>query len=159
MNDANQSSINIQSENSRVRKDFPDSTFTGPTGRYTHVAIGWGDKGFFLETPTWDKLKVSTALNALFFPSDSCMHVTMTSPRYLGKDSRSVRISREQYQALVDYVNSSFSSNKKGEKSQIEGVHYFQYDAFFEAEGSYNGVNTCNAWVSWAMQERACGAR
>ena len=29
-----------------------------------YVALGWGDKGFYLETPTWADLKASTALKA-----------------------------------------------------------------------------------------------
>ena len=29
------------------------------------VAFGWGDKGFYLETPTWSDLKASTTFNAL----------------------------------------------------------------------------------------------
>lgn len=31
---------------------------------YQYVALGWGDKGFYLETPTWADLKVSTAVKA-----------------------------------------------------------------------------------------------
>ena len=38
----------------------------GHSGQYDFISIGWGDKGFFLDTPTWAELKVSTALNAAF---------------------------------------------------------------------------------------------
>ncbi|MBK6524623.1 MAG: DUF2459 domain-containing protein [Crocinitomicaceae bacterium] len=31
-----------------------------------YVSIGWGDKGFFLDTPTWDDLTFYTAFNAAF---------------------------------------------------------------------------------------------
>ena len=40
------------------------------------VALGWGDKGFYLETPTWADLKTSTALKAASGLSSSAMHVT-----------------------------------------------------------------------------------
>ena len=43
---------------------------------YQFVALGWGDKGFYLETPTWADLKVSTALKAASGLSSSAMHVT-----------------------------------------------------------------------------------
>ncbi|WP_392419790.1 DUF2459 domain-containing protein [Capnocytophaga canis] len=43
---------------------------------YQYVGIGWGDKGFYLETPTWADLKISTALKAAFWLSESAMHCT-----------------------------------------------------------------------------------
>ena len=43
-----------------------------PTTRY--YAIGWGDKGFYLETPSWPELKLSTAMNAM---SVSYTHLTL----------------------------------------------------------------------------------
>ena len=36
-----------------------------------YISFGWGDKGFYLHTPTWKELKFSTAVNALFLKSDS----------------------------------------------------------------------------------------
>lgn len=41
---------------------------------FDFITIGWGDKGFFLDTPTWAELKVSTALNAAFLPL-SLIHI------------------------------------------------------------------------------------
>ena len=43
---------------------------------YQYVALGWGDKGFYLETPTWADLKASTAIKAASVLSTSAMHVT-----------------------------------------------------------------------------------
>src|SRR5438552_1587038 len=31
---------------------------------FQYVSFGWGDKGFYLYTPTWDDLKYSTAFKA-----------------------------------------------------------------------------------------------
>src|SRR5690242_568846 len=44
-----------------------DSTFN-------YLAFGWGDKGFYLETPTWADLKASTAFKAAFWLSSSAVH-------------------------------------------------------------------------------------
>ena len=44
---------------------FDREHFEGDISKATHIAFGWGDRGFFLETETWDDLKVSTAANAL----------------------------------------------------------------------------------------------
>lgn len=39
------------------------------------VSFGWGDKNFYLYTPTWDDLKASTAINAMFLGSETAIHV------------------------------------------------------------------------------------
>ena len=39
---------------------------------YAYLAMGWGDKGFYLETPTWADLKASTAFKAAFGLSFFC---------------------------------------------------------------------------------------
>ena len=44
---------------------FGNAKFTKDVSDQSHVAFGWGDRGFFLETETWDDLKLSTAANAL----------------------------------------------------------------------------------------------
>ena len=139
------------------RERFPAECFSGNTNGATHVAIGWGDKGFYLETPTWADLRFSTACRALLWPSDSCMHVVLTGKEYLGEDARSVVMSMEEYQQLVDFIQSSFRVDDDGANIQIEGVAYATNDAFFEAFGSYHCVNTCNSWVGRAM--RSAGIR
>src|SRR5690606_31390134 len=40
------------------------------------VGFGWGDKGFYLQTPEWKDLKASVAFKATFALSESAMHVT-----------------------------------------------------------------------------------
>jgi uncharacterized protein (TIGR02117 family) len=93
---------------------FPRECFTGDTTAATHVAIGWGDKGFYINTPTWDDLTMSTAANALLLPSDCCVHVAFTQEPQPGGHSRSVRISNEQYARLCEHVLSSFQRDTDG---------------------------------------------
>lgn len=59
------------------RKRLPADSFSGDTSRATHAVLGWGDKGFYIETPTWGDLKVSTAANALLWPSGCCLHASL----------------------------------------------------------------------------------
>ena len=40
-----------------------------------YIEFGWGDRGFYLETPRWADLTVATALNAVFLPSSTVVHV------------------------------------------------------------------------------------
>ena len=39
-----------------------------------YIAFGWGDKGFYLDTPQWSDLKASTAFKAAFYLGTSAMH-------------------------------------------------------------------------------------
>ena len=134
------------------RDYFPRSCFAEDTGGATHVTIGWGDRGFFIHTPTWSDLRLSIASKALLWPSSACLHVGMTKVEYLPKDARSVRISREQYKKLVEFVSSTFQLDEGEARIQVPNTAYGPYDAFFEARGTYHCLNTCNSWVGRAMQ-------
>jgi uncharacterized protein (TIGR02117 family) len=147
----------IETDGVNWRERFPAACFRGDTSEATHVAIGWGDKGFFLETPTWGDLKASTTAHALLWPSDSCMHVRLTKAEYLSEDARAVRISPEQYQRLVRYITATFQQNGDGSFVPITGYHYGRNDAFFDAHGTYHGLNTCNSWAGRGLQ--AAGVR
>ncbi len=139
------------------REHFPADCFSGDTSGATHIAFGWGDKGFFIETPTWADLRASTAAKALFWPSDTCMHVRLTKAERLRDGSRSVRISVTQYERLVEYINESFRQESDGSRIQVGVAAYGPHDAFFEAHGTYHCINTCNCWIGGAM--RSAGIR
>lgn len=139
------------------REEFPAEAFSGDTGGATHVAIGWGDKGFFIHTPTWADLRFSTTTHALLWPSDSCLHVAMTREEYFDASARSVKITDAQYAELVGHINASFRLDDSGNRIPIPGVSYHESDAFYEAHGTYHALNTCNSWGGRAM--RAAGIR
>lgn len=96
--------VPIQTETIDWSEEFNGATFAGDVSGMTHVAIGWGDKGFFLETETWDDFKLSVAANALLLPSESCVHVSFTNPEY-HRDAATVSVSQAQYQSLVEFIN------------------------------------------------------
>ncbi len=144
-----------------VRNDVHDwseliatQDFQGVKGSPEYIGIGWGDKGFYLETPTWADLKVSTALNAIFLPSSTAMHITyyQQQPR---ESDRVVRCSmdREEYLRLIEYVNASFErSAEQVDVQLIAGKGYHLNDNFYEAKGSYWGFKTCNTWTNDALK-------
>jgi len=132
------------------REFFPDDDFSGDTSQATHAAIGWGDRSFFLETPTWSDLKFSTAFNAAFRPSETSVHVTMKDHVQTGPSTRSVRISEEQYANLVKNLQQSLGRHH-GAPVRLD-ASYGQRDMFYEATGSYHALNTCNSWCGRMLQ-------
>lgn len=135
------------------RTKFPPETFSGFTAGATHVALGWGDQGFFISTPTWSEMKISTAANALLIPSETCLHVVFTRADFHTGQGSSVKISEQQYQRLVAFVEQSFATDGAGNYRQIPHAAYGGNDAFFEARGRYHVLNTCNSWVGRALKQ------
>ena len=64
-----------------------------------YVAFGWGDRGFYVETPHWRDLKIGTALRAVSGLGDSVIHATFYAVLYEAPDSIRLDISRRQYRA------------------------------------------------------------
>ncbi len=119
---------------------------------YQYVALGWGDKGFYLETPTWADLKASTAVKAATGLSSSAMHVTFYKSLKESKSCKKIQISLENYKKLISYINESFQT-KSGEFLKIEtDAVYGKHDVFYEANGSYSLFYTCNSWANQALK-------
>jgi uncharacterized protein (TIGR02117 family) len=120
---------------------------------YDYIGIGWGDKGFYLDTPTWADLKVSTALKAAFWLSESAMHCTYYKEMNEGGDCKKIMISRNQYQKLVQFVEGKFDQDANGKFILIPtNAVYGDNDAFYDARGTYSFVYTCNTWTNDALK-------
>jgi uncharacterized protein (TIGR02117 family) len=117
-----------------------------------YLSFGWGDKGFYLETPTWADLKASTAFNAAFGLGESAMHATFYKKMAEGKDCVKIKISKEEYLKLVGYIENSFDRNKEGIPIFIPAVTYDKNDVFYEANRSYSLFYTCNTWANNALK-------
>jgi uncharacterized protein (TIGR02117 family) len=121
------------------------------TGKY--LAIGWGDKGFYLSTPTWADLKFSTAFKAAFALSTSAIHATYYEAMPESNDCKKIMISNEQYKRLVAFVDSSFKRDAEGKVINIKtNAYYDKNDAFYEAKRKYNMFYTCNTWANNALK-------
>ncbi|MDX2361285.1 MAG: TIGR02117 family protein [Crocinitomicaceae bacterium] len=128
---------------------IPADDYNGDS--YEYVSIGWGDKGFFLNTPTWAELKVSTALNAAFLPSTTAMHVWYDEEPEIGETCKKVWISKLAYKHMVFFVKNSFRL-KDGKVDLISNSGYTDHDNFYEAYHSYHLFRTCNRWTNNALK-------
>ena len=125
---------------------------------YHYIAMGWGDKGFYLETPNWSDLKASVAFKAATGLSTTAIHATYYKQMKLGEDCKSMMISKEQYNRLIVYITESFQTDSSGNFLSIKtNANYGKTDAFYEAYGSYSLVYTCNTWANNAL--KACGQK
>lgn len=119
---------------------------------FPFLAIGWGEAGFFRETPRWRDVKPGTILHAALGSDRTLIHVDhLPLPRANGDDVRMLRLSPEAYRKLVAFIQASW---RRG------GPHYpgyDVYDAFYEADGRYSAARTCNSWTGDALA--AAGVR
>ena len=116
------------------------------------VAIGWGDREFFLHTPTWADLTARRAVGALLGGNRALLHVQWLRRPAPGKALRQLPLSEAQYAALVRYVQSALPG---GRATPVAGAGYGANDAFYEALGGYHAFETCNTWTGRGL--RAAG--
>ncbi|MDQ1095324.1 MULTISPECIES: TIGR02117 family protein [Chryseobacterium] len=132
---------------------IPYSNTKSKKDDYSYIGIGWGDKGFYLDTPTWADLKFSTAFKAAFWLSESAMHCTYYKTMKEGADCKKIMISKEQYKALIHFVEDKFDRDKNGNFMYVPtNAVYGDSDAFYDAKGTYSFAYTCNTWTNNALK-------
>lgn len=120
---------------------------------YTWIAFGWGDKGFYLNTPTWADLKFSTAIEAAFWLSESAMHCTYYRDLQENNNCIKIKITENQYRDLTQYIDNKFDKDEKGNYIFIDTTAvYGDSDAFYEARGTYSFLYTCNTWANYGLK-------
>lgn len=150
--------VPVKNQQINWSKEVKFTNITSQDTTYTYLGMGWGDKGFYLETPTWADLKTSTAFKAAFALSTTAIHATYYHQLHENDSCRKITISKEQYQRLINYIKESFQTDASGHFMVIKtGANYGDSDAFYEARGKYNLFKTCNTWANNSL--KACGQK
>lgn len=113
------------------------------TGRW--LWFGWGERDFYINTPTWRQLSPQTVAHALTGSDATLMHVDHLLEPW--SDARPVRLSPDQYRRLTMSIRNSFQPNPQ----PIAG--YDVADVFYPARGHYDAVRTCNWWTGRMLGE------
>jgi len=133
---------------------FKPSQFKGLKEQPKYISFGWGDKGFYLDTPTWADLTAKTAIKAALLPSSTAIHVTYkTKQPFLSANIKSFIINQASLKRLQKYIISHIKlKNKKSiliDCCRYPGV----FDNFYEAKGNYHIFKTCNVWTNNAIKK------
>ena len=133
---------------------FIPFTDTKSKKEFKYIAFGWGDKGFYLDTPTWADLKFSTAFKAAFWLSESAMHCTFYDQMSVGKDCKRIMITKDQYSRLINFIKDKFDRDSQGKVILIPtDAVYGRNDAFYDAKGRYSFLDTCNTWTNEGLKK------
>jgi uncharacterized protein (TIGR02117 family) len=133
---------------------FPFHNTISQDTAFTFVGIGWGDKGFYLNTPEWKDLKASTAIVAATGLGETALHVSYY--KRVQEDDLCYKwmIDTLQYRALVQYIEESLDRDNLGNAIYIDtDAQYNDADAFYEAKGAYNMFYSCNTWTNNALKQ------
>ncbi|HEY4373150.1 MAG TPA: TIGR02117 family protein [Burkholderiales bacterium] len=126
-----------------------------------YVAIGWGDRGFYFDTPTWADLTAATALKALSGAGPSVLHVEYVpvpaSTPGLAPNLRRLVLTPAAYARLAAHVKAAFANDAHGAHVAYPGRGYTPHDTFYAARGHFSPILTCNEWVREALA--AAGVR
>ncbi|HYZ49232.1 MAG TPA: DUF2459 domain-containing protein, partial [Sphingomonas sp.] len=97
--------------------------------------FGWGEREFYLNTPTWTDLSLRTAVHAIIGGKQTLIHVDHLLEPW--PEARPVRLTLDQYRRLTRAIAGSFDS---ADPRPLPG--YGPADIFYPARGSYDAIRT-----------------
>jgi uncharacterized protein (TIGR02117 family) len=125
---------------------YSDSTFQW-------IAFGWGDKNFFLHTPTWGDLTFSTAFQAAFWLGSGAIHVTYYKDIQPSENCLPFALNEKQTELLFAFIKQDFEYDKNEKPLHIPTeMVYGPRDTFFASRKRYSLFHTCNTWVNDALK-------
>ncbi|MEO5937841.1 MAG: TIGR02117 family protein [Sphingomonas sp.] len=129
------------------RGTFPANDIADPRyARFDHVAVGWGDRAFYIETPTWADIAPAVILRAAIGSSRTVLHVEHVPAPPTGNAVRVIVLTPDQYRRLVAFIRGAMGTGGK-----VAGG-YGPNDVFYDARGTYSAITTCNEWTGRALR-------
>lgn len=120
-------------------------------GKVAFYEIGWGDKGFYQAA----EITTGLTLQAMFWSSGAALHVVALDrpPRDYFPGSQIVEtcLSNEQLHNLSTFIANSFARTADGAVIRLQNGIYGN-SQFYEAEGRYYLLNTCNKWTAKSLR-------
>ena len=117
-----------------------------------YVALGYGNREFYLDTPTWADLSVRTAFLALFGRGSSLVQADHDTDPQPSAEQRPLILSEAEYGRLVDTMRASFRLDRQGRTIPLLGRGYGPSDMFYEGLGRYTAFSDCNEWTGRALR-------
>ena len=122
---------------------FPVADLPVPDRGFTHVAVSWGEREVFLNTPTWWDLSPMTVLRIIGIGGDGLIHAAHYVRPALSDSNRPLRLTSEEYRRLVAAIERALPQGPR-----VVHPGYGPHDVFYDAPGRYTITRTCNQWTS-----------
>jgi len=125
-------------------------------GDVAYYEIGWGDKGFY-----WSKeITTGLTLQAMFWSEGAIIHVVAVpySPTeyFSQSDVLDTCLTGQEAGSLRTFVANSFAHDSAGHITQLANGIYGN-SQFYDGEGRYYLLNTCNKWTAKGLKSAGLG--
>ncbi len=134
--------------------DFLDLAQLGRNpAAYRYLKLGWGDRAFYMNTPTWGEFQLANALRALFAPNNAAALYVQgygDVPQEPGVEVKCIRLSQADYLNLVAFLQASFQP-AAGHPQWLQ-AGYEPTSSFYAATGHYSILRTCNSWAAEGLE-------
>lgn len=131
-----------------LEEKIPELKLRFPQANY--LELGWGDKGFYQA----QEITTGLTLRAMFWSSGAVIHAVALPPSsdppfdyFTASDIVELCVSDRELAALNEFVSQSFRRDAAHHAIKMkEGI--YGDSQFYEGEGRYHFMNTCNKWVA-----------
>ena len=125
------------------KDDFPEALY---------LEVGWGDRDFY-QTP---RPGLGTLLQAALKSPASVLFViglpTGVTRYFPYADILEIPLSQRGLEELVRFIHATYKRDASGQTIPLGPGHNHRHSMFYLAEGDYSLFNTCNSWISKALQ-------
>lgn len=111
----------------------------------THAMIGWGHAGVYRNAQTWNEVKSGDVGSAIVGSDDVLLHIYHLTNPQPSSYRRMFRVTPQQYHSIIGQIRGSFRL-KDGRSTAYPA--YGPTNLFYEANGRYTALHTCNEWTS-----------
>lgn len=130
------------------RDIFPPGHLADPRfGGWDHLAIGWGERTFYLETPHWADVRPATVLAAALGSRRTLLHIEHVPRPIPDANIRRIMLRPDEYRRLAAFIRAALAPGA----ARYPG--YGRDDVFYESNGHYSALRTCNAWTGDALRQ------
>lgn len=110
-----------------------------------YVKVGWGDRKIFLETKSWNEVKIHNIIKAFFGLNETVLRVEFLGR--LPKNYTKIEISKKQLEIIKMHIENSYNKKKIRKKKE-----YYQNGDFYESNLKYNCITNCNNWINIGLR-------
>jgi uncharacterized protein (TIGR02117 family) len=129
---------------------IPTQTIGRSSQTYRYLKFGWGDRDFYMNTPNWSEVRITSVLRALLMPGNPTALYVQGYPEFPQEDGVTIKcigVTQPDYLRLVNFIQNSFQRDPRGQPIRIQDG-YDATSGFYKATGHYSILRTCNTWAA-----------
>jgi uncharacterized protein (TIGR02117 family) len=135
---------------------LPEERFENTEKLYAF--FGWGDREFFVRTPTWADLTLHTALESLFWPTDGAILISFFHGPFIeNRLQAELILTDKELRTIEDYIKESFILSPEGDPVELSVEEeilreWGRNEFFYLARYRYHLFFTCNNWTNRGLK-------